>query len=77
MATLIQAEIPPAEFALAETFQTCSAMTVECEQLVEQADTTVMPLVWVRKTSPDAFETALDNDPTVETYTQLAGTNTE
>lgn len=45
MATLIQAAIPPAEFALDETFQTCAEVTVECEQLVEQPDTTVMPLV--------------------------------
>ena len=77
MATLIQAQIPPAEFALAETFQTCGDATVECEQLVEQPNTTVMPLVWVRKTRPDAFEAALDQDSTVGTYTQLAGTDTE
>jgi predicted DNA binding protein len=77
MATLIQAEIPPREFALAETFQTCAEATVECEQLVKQPDATVMPLVWVRNTRPDAFEAALDDDPTVATYTQLADTTTE
>jgi predicted DNA binding protein len=77
MATLIQAEIPPAEFALAETFQTCGDVTIECEQLVEQPDNTVIPLVWVRNTNPTTFETALDQDPTVETYTQLAGADTE
>jgi predicted DNA binding protein len=77
MATIIQAEIPPAEFALAETFQTCADVTIECEQLVEHPDNMVIPLVWVRNTTPTAFETALDQDPTVETYTQLAGTDTE
>jgi predicted DNA binding protein len=77
MATIIKAQIPSEEFALAETLQTCEEATVECEQIVEHADTTVMPLVWVRETTPDAFEAALAQDPTVETYTQLAETPTE
>jgi predicted DNA binding protein len=77
MATIIEAMIPTEEFALAETLQTCGEATVECEQIVEHPDNTVMPLVWVRTTSPDAFEAALAQDPTVETYTQLAETPTE
>jgi predicted DNA binding protein len=77
MATIIEATIPTEEFALAETLQTCSDATVECEQIVESPDDTVMPLVWVRNTTPDAFETALAQDPTVATATQLAGTDTE
>lgn len=77
MATIIQAEIPASEFALAETLNTCSDATVECEQLVDQPDDRVMPLVWVRATTPDAFEAALDQDDTVGTYTRIAGTETE
>ena len=77
MATIIQAEIPPAEFALANTLATCGEATIECEQIVEHPDNTVMPLVWVRNTDPDTFETALDQDDTVATYTRLASTDTE
>jgi predicted DNA binding protein len=77
MATIIEATIPVEEFALAETLQTCGDATIECEQIVEHPDNTVMPLVWVRNTTPDAFEAALSQDPTVATYTQLAGTETE
>jgi predicted DNA binding protein len=77
MATIVEATIPVEEFALAETLRTCAEATIECEQFVEHPDETVMPLVWVRNTSPAAFEAALDQDPTVATYTQLAGTETE
>jgi predicted DNA binding protein len=77
MATLMQATIPPGEFALGETFQICRNVIVECEQLVNHSVERVIPLVWVRNTTPAAFETALDQDPTVESYTQLAGADTE
>jgi predicted DNA binding protein len=77
MATIIEASIPIEDFALTDTLQTCSDATIECEQLVEHPDERVMPLVWVRNTSPDAFEAALEQDPTVETYTQLAASPTE
>lgn len=77
MATIIQAEIPPAEFALAETLSACSDATIECEQLVDHPDDRVMPLVWVRNPAPEAFEAALDEDDTVGTYTRIAGTETE
>jgi predicted DNA binding protein len=77
MATIIDATIPVEEFALAETLQTCADATVECEQLVEHPDNTVMPLIWVRNTTPETFEAALEQDPTVETYTQLAATPPE
>jgi predicted DNA binding protein len=76
MTTIIEATIPVGDFALAETFQTCSDATVECEELVTPPDETAMPLLWVRNTSPDVFEAALDQDSTVETYTQLTGTET-
>jgi predicted DNA binding protein len=77
MATLIEATIPAEEFALAETLQRCPDTIVDAERLVEQPAETVLPLVWVRNTSPDRFETALDHDPTVATATQLASTDTE
>ena len=77
MATIIEASLPVEDFALVETLQDCPEATVECEQIVEHPDETVMPLVWVRHTAPDAFETALEQDPTVATYTRLAATATE
>jgi predicted DNA binding protein len=77
MPTIIEATIPVEEFALAETLQRCADATVECEQIVEHPDNTVIPLVWVRNTSADAFEAALNQDATVATATQLAGTDTE
>jgi predicted DNA binding protein len=77
MATIIEATIPVEEFALAETLQVCQDATVECEQLVESPKSTVMPLVWVHHTTADAFEAALAQDSTVESYTQLGGSATE
>lgn len=77
MATIIQAEISASEFALSETLNTCSDVTVECEQFVSQPDDKVLPLVWVRTTTPERFEAALDQDDTVGSYTRIAGTETE
>lgn len=77
MATICNLSVPLEEFVLAETFETCPDAIVECEQLVEHPHTTVLALIWVRETSPAAFEAALDQDATVEAYTQLAGTDTE
>lgn len=77
MATIIDATIPPEEFALDETLQRCPDATVTAEQLVEQPSETVLPLVWVQNTRPAHFEAALDQDPTVAGYTQLASTDTE
>jgi predicted DNA binding protein len=77
MATVIGATIPVEEFALAETLQRCPDATIDAERLVEQPADTVLPLVWVRHTSPDRFEAALEQDPTVASYTRLASTDTE
>lgn len=77
MATFCKLSLPAREFALARTFQTCPAAIVECERLIEPPSDAVMPLIWVRETSSDAFETALAQDPTVAAYTQLAGTESE
>lgn len=77
MGTICKLSVPVRELALARTFQTCPDAIVECEQLIEPPPDTSMPLIRVREISPDVFETALAEDSTVVTYTQLAGTENE
>lgn len=73
MSTLIHADIPAEEFALAETLQTLPEVSVECERIVAGPNETVMPLIWVRETTQSAFEDAIANDPTVTDDRLLAG----
>lgn len=65
MSTLIRADIPAEEFALAETLQTLPEVSVECERIVAEPSDTVMPLLWVHETTQSAFEDALADDQTV------------
>lgn len=69
MATIVRARIPAEEFALCDTFESLPDVHVECIRLVERGQTSVIPLLWVRRTERSVLETALASDPTVEDLT--------
>lgn len=73
MSTLIHANIPVEEFALTETLQALSKVIVEGERIVAGPNNTVMPLIWVRETTPTVFENAVAEDPTVTDDRLLIG----
>jgi hypothetical protein len=65
MATLVHAELPSSEFALADMLQTRPDMKVSCERIVERPNDTVLPLLWVHDTSLKTFDPDLEQDPSV------------
>jgi predicted DNA binding protein len=71
MPTLVHAEIPSTEFALADTLQTRPDMKVSCERLVERPNDTVLPLLWVHDTSLKTLDSDLEQDPSVDTFSRL------
>lgn len=71
MATIIDCRVPTEQFALAHTFAVCSGLRVEIERFAAQDADSAMPFVWVTADDFDAFEAALDEDPTVETFSSL------
>lgn len=71
MATIIDCRVPVEQFALAHTFALCSGLSVDIERFAAQDAGSAMPFVWVTADDFEAFEAALDEDPTVETYSSL------
>jgi predicted DNA binding protein len=71
MTTIVHCDVPAAEFALAETFQTVPEASIVCEQQVTCSTTDPLPLIWARVPDRSAFEAALTDDPTVATFTSL------
>lgn len=77
MATIIEFGLPTEEFALEETLRTHPAVQIEIERVVADAPDQITPYVWVRADDFDAFETALEDDPTVEEVTVFSETGEE
>lgn len=72
MATLVRGTIPAEEFALRETLERIPEIEIECERIVQGGENVILPLLWIRNTSRDEFESALESDPTVEDVTCLS-----
>ena len=77
MVTILELELPTEEFALNKTLTTVSEAHIEIERVVADDPDRITPYVWVRTDDFDAFEAALDDDPTVKDVTELAETEEE
>ena len=77
MATVVKGRVPADEFALYETLASGPDIECEIERIVETGDDVVMPLVWLRGASHEAFETALAEDPSVADPSPLSELDAE
>jgi predicted DNA binding protein len=77
VASIIEFRLPIEQFALAHTFEEVANLHVEIERFAAQDPDSVMPFVWVTTDDFEAFETAVDDDPSVESYSRLAECNGE
>lgn len=66
MATIVRGTVPAEEFALSYTLEQLPELEIECEQIVDAAESEVMPLLWIRNADREEIEAALKEDATVE-----------
>lgn len=71
MATIVDCRVPVEQFALAHTFALRPDLRVEIERFAAQDAGSAMPFVWVAAHDFEELEAALDEDPTVETFSSL------
>lgn len=62
--------VPAGGFAFQETFRTAPGLVIEIERVVAM-DELLTPYFWISDVSPDAFETAAREDPTIEQLQRL------
>lgn len=72
MASIIEFRIPTDQFALAHVATTASTLQITTEQFVAQNTDSVMPFMRVTTDDFDTFETAAVEDPSVESFSNLA-----
>lgn len=74
MATRITCHLSTDEFALGETLNSVSGLSLTCERVAASGDEVVTPLIRFRFRDADlgSLETALAEDPTVDEYEVLA-----
>lgn len=77
MAAIIEFGLPTEEFALEETLDTYPGAHIEIERVVANSPDQITPYVWVRTDDFDAFEAALEDDPTVEEVVMFSDTGEE
>ena len=77
MGTSIEFRLPTEKFALEETLNTHPEAHIEIERVVAGDPDKITPYIWVRADDFDAFEAALEDDPTVESMTLFAETAEE
>ena len=77
MATIIEFSLPTEEFALEETLDTHPGAHIEIERVVADNPDQITPYMWVRTDDFDAFEAALEDDPTVEDVVMFSDTGEE
>ncbi|MFC7007228.1 helix-turn-helix domain-containing protein [Halalkalicoccus salilacus] len=73
MATILECRVPLDEFALTRTFASVPTLQVEAERFVASGSDSAMPFVSVVTADFDAFEAAVEEDPTVESFSALNG----
>lgn len=71
MTIIAEFTVPSQEFALAATLAAAPEMIVDVERVVAHADERIMPFFWIREGDYDAFEAAVEDDPSVEGVTLL------
>lgn len=72
MATIVRGRIPAEEFALSETLTSLSDGQFEVERIVESAEDTVMPLLWVYGVDNDTITSLFADDPSVRDVSLLS-----
>ncbi|WP_336362574.1 helix-turn-helix domain-containing protein [Halalkalicoccus salilacus] len=77
MAAIIEFSLPTEEFALEETLDTHPRAHIEIERVVADDPEQITPYMWVRTDDFDAFEAALEDDPTVEDVVMFSDTGEE
>ncbi|WP_336364397.1 helix-turn-helix domain-containing protein [Halalkalicoccus salilacus] len=77
MAAIIEFDLPTEEFALEETLTTVPGTQIEIERVVADDPEQITPYMWVRTDDFEAFEAALEDDPTVESVTRFSETDEE
>lgn len=77
MASIIEFRIPTDQFALAHAATTVSTLQVITEQFVAQNTDSVMPFMRVTTDDFDTFEIAVVEDPSVESFSNLAKSDGE
>jgi predicted DNA binding protein len=77
MGTIIEFRLPTEEFALEETLDTRPEAQIEIERVVADDPDKITPYIWARADDFDAFEAALEDDPTVEDVTLVSDTAEE
>lgn len=77
MATIIEFSLPTEEFALEETLDTHPGAHIEIERVVADNPDQITPYMWIRTDDFDAFEAALEDDPTVEDVVMFSDTGEE
>ena len=75
MATIAEVRFLATEFALSHTLATLDDVNFEIERIVAHDPDQIMPYVWVTNTQWPELDQALSDDPTIETYDQLASPN--
>lgn len=73
MATILECRVPLDEFALTRTFASVPTLQVEAERFVASGSDSAMPFVSVVTDDFDAFEAAMEEDSTVESFSALNG----
>ena len=77
MGTILEFRLPTEEFALEETLDAHPEAQIEIERVVADDPDQITPYIWARTDDFDAFEAALEADPTVESITMLSETEEE
>lgn len=71
MSIIAEFTVPSEEFALHETLVSAPEMVVEVERVVTHETDRIMPFFWTTGGDYEDFETAAENDPSIEAITQL------
>ncbi|WP_331235231.1 bacterio-opsin activator domain-containing protein [Natronorarus salvus] len=74
MATIAEFEISLEDFAMSQTLTERDGIELDIERVVAQAEGSVMPYVWVECDDFEAFDRALETDPSVEAFERISET---
>ena len=71
MSTIVEAEVPAAEFALGETLSSFPEVEFDIERVAAHSTTHIVPYVWVRGIDDEALEGTLEADGSVAEFDLL------
>lgn len=71
MTTVAEVALPAEDFALASTFEQHPPLELRVKSVVGEGPLQAMPLVWLSNVDREPIESALEDDPTVDTFVRL------